>query len=275
MTTMKQDQTRRQQAQAAAQLCARVLKEQFGAREVYLFGSLAGQSPWHSRSDIDLAVEGLAPQQYISALSALWELLPEGLELDLITLETAPPELVARVKGEMNMPEDPKEALKLDIADELTNLGRIVEEAKAFLQDVPAAPTTRDMRAAGSMVHDFYSGVERIFERIAVRLGPGLPAGPGWHILLLRSMESDVEGIRPAVIDHQLALQLVDYLRFRHLFRHTYGYELEWDKLQPLVERFEDTLARLRQQLEQFINKLSAISHQPSAVSQTMNDEPS
>lgn len=56
----RDDRARRQQAQEAAQACARLLKEQFGAREVYLFGSLAGKSLWHSRSDIDLAVEGLA-----------------------------------------------------------------------------------------------------------------------------------------------------------------------------------------------------------------------
>lgn len=254
---MRQNESRRQQAQAAAEACIHVLKERFGVRQVYVFGSLAGQSPWHSRSDIDLAVEGLAPDKYIPALSTLWELLPEGLELDLITLETAPPELVARVKGEITMPEDPKEALKLEIAGELTNLARIIDESKLLLQKLLPEPTSIELRAAGSLVHDFYNGVERIFERIAVRLGPGLPAGPGWHTLLLRSMESDVEGIRPAVIDHQLALRLVDYLRFRHLFRHSYGYELEWDKLQPLVERFEETLGRLRQQLEQFLKTLS------------------
>jgi predicted nucleotidyltransferase len=253
---MRQDDSRRQQAQQAAEVCIRVLKEQFGVRQVYLFGSLAGQSPWHSRSDIDLAVEGLAPDKYIPALSTLWGLLPEGLELDLITLETAPPELVARVKGEINMPEDPKEALKLEITDELTNLGRIVEESKVLLQKLPTEPTFIEISAAGKLVHDFYNSVEHIFERIAARLGPGLPAGSSWHIWLLRSMESDVEGIRPAVIDHQLALRLVDYLRFRHLFRHTYGYELEWDKLQPLVERLEETLARLRQRLERFIETL-------------------
>jgi hypothetical protein len=39
------------------------------------------------------------------------------------------------------MPEDPKEALKLEITDELTNLGRIVEESKALLQKLPTEPT--------------------------------------------------------------------------------------------------------------------------------------
>lgn len=253
---VKDDHKRRQQAQEAAEVCARVLKEQFGVREVYLFGSLAGQSPWHSRSDIDLAVEGLAPSQYVSALSALWPLLPEGVELDLITLENAPPELMARIKGEVKMPEYPQKALKKDIADELINLDRIVDEANLFLQKLPSEPTSFELRAAGSLVHDFYNGVERIFERVAVRLGPGLPAGESWHTLLLRAMESGVEGIRPAVIDHKLALRLMDYLRFRHLFRHTYGYELQWDKLRPLIEGLDETLTQVRQQIEQFIKSL-------------------
>lgn len=256
---MPSDLIRRQlEAQAAAEACIRVLKERFGVREVYVFGSLAGQGPWHSRSDIDLAVEGLAPHQYVAALSALWELLPEGMELDLITLEDAPPELVARIKGEVRMPEDPKAALKMDIADELTNLDRIVNHAKLLLQRLPPEPTFVEIDAAGKLVHDFYNGVERIFERIAVRLGPGLPVGPGWHTLLLRSMESGVEGIRPAVIDHELALHLLDYLRFRHLFRHTYGYELQWGKLHPLIEGLETTLIRLRQQLMRFIGSSPA-----------------
>jgi predicted nucleotidyltransferase len=45
---MRQNQTRRRQAHEAAEACARVLKEQFGAHEVYVFGSLAGHGPWHS-----------------------------------------------------------------------------------------------------------------------------------------------------------------------------------------------------------------------------------
>ena len=72
--------------------------ERFGVKEVYTFGSVAGQSPWHCGSDIDLGVEGLAPQDYMAALSDLWNLLPKGMEIDLVRLEDAPPELVSRIK---------------------------------------------------------------------------------------------------------------------------------------------------------------------------------
>jgi len=69
-------------------------------------------------------------------------------------------------------------------------------------------------------------------------------------------MDSEAKGIRAAVIDHELASRLVDYLRFRHLFRHSYGYELQWRKLQPLIQGLEETLELLRSQLAQFTDLL-------------------
>ena len=74
--------------------------QDFGARKVYLFGSLVDESLVHDRSDIDLAVEGLDVKLYWEALSALWALLPEGAELDLVPLESAWPSLAERVRAE-------------------------------------------------------------------------------------------------------------------------------------------------------------------------------
>lgn len=68
--------------------------------------------------------------------------------------------------------------------------------------------------------------MERIFERIAARVDEDVPPGPHWHTDLLQRIEGTWGGKRPPVIDHALALRLLEYLRFRHLFRYTYGYEL-------------------------------------------------
>lgn len=251
-----QDDAQRRQAGILAEECVRVLKERFGARKVYVFGSVTGGTPWHDRSDVDIAVEGLAPQDYMRALSALYELLPPGLELDLITLEEAPPELAAHIRGEIKMPEDPLEAMKTLVGEELRNLERVAEEMDQLLARMPEEPTFIELRAAGSMVHDFYNGIERTFERIAVTLEGGLPAGEHWHTLLLEQMEAERPGGRPPVIDHALEVRLLDYLRFRHRFRHTYGYRLEWDKMRPLVEGLSETLELFRQQLASFLDAL-------------------
>ncbi|MCQ3976400.1 MAG: hypothetical protein DPW09_23465, partial [Anaerolineae bacterium] len=53
---LSETELRRQQALQAAETCIALLKNRFRARQVILFGSLAGQGVWHSQSDIDLAV---------------------------------------------------------------------------------------------------------------------------------------------------------------------------------------------------------------------------
>jgi tRNA nucleotidyltransferase (CCA-adding enzyme) len=47
---------RRDRALRVAREAARILKESFGATRVLLFGSLAKESWFHIRSDVDLAV---------------------------------------------------------------------------------------------------------------------------------------------------------------------------------------------------------------------------
>ena len=73
----------RTEALAIAEECGRLLKERFGVQEVYLFGSVIGEASWHNSSDLDIAVEGLAPGDYFNALSLLDEIVPPELELTL------------------------------------------------------------------------------------------------------------------------------------------------------------------------------------------------
>lgn len=60
----------------------------YGCKRVFLIGSLVSGIV-HERSDIDLVAEGLPPGLYIKALAELWDLLPEGVELNLIPFEDA------------------------------------------------------------------------------------------------------------------------------------------------------------------------------------------
>lgn len=232
--------------------CARMLKERFGVKKVYLFGSVIGASPWHERSDLDIAVEGLDPKDYFRALSALDELLLPSLEVDLFTLEDVLPEMAATIRGERKMAENPIEAMKQRITDELQALERITRGLQTFLSQAPEQPSELEIRGVASYLQDFYNGAERIFERIAVTLDGGLPEGEHWHQLLLQQMVNECEGVRPAVISQALFLRLLDYLKFRHRFRNIYGDELLWHKLRPLAEGVFETLAQLRKHISDF-----------------------
>jgi predicted nucleotidyltransferase len=68
--------------------CAKLLKSKYKVNKVFLIGSLMGGF-FHDRSDIDLVVEGLTPELYIKALTELYDLLPEDVELNLIPYEDA------------------------------------------------------------------------------------------------------------------------------------------------------------------------------------------
>ena len=145
---------RKEQALEAAEACIRLLKERFGARRVILFGSIAGQGAWHERSDIDLAVEGLAAAEFFPAYSACRDLLPRGLELDLVPLEDAYPEMRARILGEVEMPDDPVLAVKSLVEDELVALERVTREMEDLLAECAQPPTRIELRAMGTPPND-------------------------------------------------------------------------------------------------------------------------
>jgi uncharacterized protein len=67
---------------------ATMLKEKFGAKRVVLFGSMAHEDWYTPDSDIDIAVEGLSPEDYWRA----WEELEDKIRdrpVDLIEIESA------------------------------------------------------------------------------------------------------------------------------------------------------------------------------------------
>jgi predicted nucleotidyltransferase len=242
-----------QEALDLATRCAHLLQERFGAKRVIPFGSVVGHGTWHADSDLDLAVEGIAPEQFFRAWSALRALLPPGIEVDLVDLEQAGEALRSRILGEKPMSEHPLLTLKGLIVDEVAALDRIVHEVQEGLGPLED-PSQFVMHALASYLHQFYTGCERIFERIAVSLDGGLPGGAFSHANLLAQMARELPGIRPAVLHEALWLRLQDYLAFRHFFRHAYGYTLEWAKLRPLVTGMAATRTDLQGQLTAFLD---------------------
>jgi len=71
-----------------AKKCAKLLKNKYEIRKIFLIGSLV-EGHFHDKSDIDLVVVGLIPELYIKALTELYDLLPGGVELNLIPFEDA------------------------------------------------------------------------------------------------------------------------------------------------------------------------------------------
>ncbi len=77
---------RREAAWGVAREAAQLLKEQFGATQVIAFGSLAHGAWFNARSDIDLMAEGIPPEKFWRAWSAL-DQISGGFEINLVASE--------------------------------------------------------------------------------------------------------------------------------------------------------------------------------------------
>jgi len=149
-----------------------------------------------------------------------------------------------------------KDKLESDIKFELENLERLVKESKELIEKINDKPDFIETRAAGSILHDFYCGVEKIFERIAVNIDKKLPSGESWHSELLIQMADPWDDTRDELITAGLMSVLKEYMRFRHLFRHVYGFELRWERFRELFLRLEYTFNELKSGIEKFIDEL-------------------
>lgn len=76
---------------------ARRLREDFGAKRVWLFGSLVSGDV-HAATDVDLATEGLPRGGFLDAHAALMRLFP--CDVDLVRIEEAPASLRERILAE-------------------------------------------------------------------------------------------------------------------------------------------------------------------------------
>lgn len=90
---------RRGHAWAVAREGTRRLRAEFGARNVWLFGSLARGGPYDEHSDIDLAAAGIDPAEYLAAVRMLLG-LDNAFLFDLVLLDEAPPPLLAIIQTE-------------------------------------------------------------------------------------------------------------------------------------------------------------------------------
>ena len=57
-------------------------------------------------------------------------------------------------------------------------------------------------------------GLEHLFEKIAALVDESIPTGSNWHQELLRQMNIEVPGVRPAVISAELRTALEEYRGF-------------------------------------------------------------
>lgn len=145
--------------------------------------------------------------------------------------------------------------IKEQIEFKINEIDRLFIEYDLIFEKIKIQkPDLFDMTILGSVLHSFYNGLENIFEIIAKNIDGVVPTGNKSHQELLHQMASE-NSKRDEVIDEKLYIKLREYATFRHFYRHAYSFQLNWEKMKPLIDNIFKVWNEVKISLEKIIKK--------------------
>ncbi len=266
---------------------ATLLYDEFGATQVAVFGSLAEPINFTKSSDIDIAVWGLTDKIHTKANHKVWDIDTE-FKIDLINFDMTKGLFQERIqqqaipikKGEQptlwktlykhlhrqvfptvaeEIYEMNRKKLTQRIKDELVKIEDTLARIQRGLEKIQVVSV--DVKefienTIATDLADIYSGIERIFERIANEVDGHLPRGSRWHKNLLEQMTKQ-RPERPPVISENTFLQLGELLAFRHKVTNIYGRELKYDNTLVHAQTIHELFAAVSQDFNIFTDSLA------------------
>jgi hypothetical protein len=138
---------------------------------------------------------------------------------------------------------------------ELEEINSLFELYKDELLALKQKPNLMEVTAFAGVLHSFYNGVEKIFLVIAKNIDKEMPDDSKWHKALLLQMTTDNES-RCAVLSQEMKDRLLDYLAFRHFFRHTYSFRLDWEEMEDLIKSINDVWRKFKSEIVGFLKRI-------------------
>ena len=125
--------------------------------------------------------------------------------------------------------------IREDIEFELGEIDLLFQLYQKELLDIEESPNLVEITALAGVLHSFYNGIEKILLIIAKNIDKSVPSDLNWHKTLLEQMAGE-NMHRNSVITDGMKNDLVKYLGFRHFFRHSYTYQLKWERMEKLAK---------------------------------------
>lgn len=139
-------------------------------------------------------------------------------------------------------------------------LARIAGEAVSVARrHAESPPDTVTLYGCGALLHGYYTALERILQSVTRDFNSAPPQGADWHRRLLIACASERPGRRPAILSAASLVAVDRYLRFRHLFRNLYVFDLQWLELHPLLAGLPDLHRLLDADLAAFDGFLASL----------------
>ena len=117
------------------------------------------------------------------------------------------------------------------------------------------ARSAEGVDSMGYQLHNLYGAFEQLFEETARFFENRVDEG-SCRSDLLRRMQLDLRGIRPALLSAETASGLDELRRFRHFFRHAYTADLDPGRVTDLAARAARVRRDFERDLERFLGLL-------------------
>jgi len=127
-----------------------------------------------------------------------------------------------------------------------------LEQMDQALRELPGARRLKqlsvlELGGTAALLSSLYHGVENILKQGLLAVGVGLPRGAAWHRDLLES------ACEHGIVSAELRDRRAPDRAFGHFFTHAYGFDLDPQRLQPLVRDVRLVYAGFQQETKRFV----------------------
>lgn len=133
---------------------------------------------------------------------------------------------------------------------DIDRIGGLIEERLSTF-----AHSAEGIDSMGYQLHNLYGAFEQLFEEVARFFENQIDAAR-YHADMIRRMQLEIQGIRPALLSAETAADLDELRRFRHLFRHAYSANLDPDKVADLAAQAVRAQCAFARDFERFLTRL-------------------
>lgn len=130
---------------------------------------------------------------------------------------------------------------------EFENIERVVAQLPA--ESSLSGLSFLELAGVATLIHNFYNGVENILKQIVLAVGMEIPQNPSWHRDLINLASSN------KIISESTAKALRQYLAFRHFFSHGYSFDLDKNRIIPLVNGIQKALVSFKNDINKSLKK--------------------
>jgi hypothetical protein len=165
---------------------------------------------------------------------------------------------------------DPDAAARASLAAIIRHDLGAIQRMEASLQPLAAEAGYAVCAGVAYTLHNLYGAIENSFDQISRTFENHVVETDRWHRELMLKMFLEIPGVRPRVLPEVLRPWLNELRSFRHVFRHSYDFELDPHKLNHLVESWRRSGPALLEALRQFSVWLTASSSNPGAATSAL-----